>query len=149
MPADPTILADNAAQLLRLQSQVARLHSDGDLGEGWTVGVALAHLAFWDRRAVRLLDHWRIHGVAADDHPNDDVLNDALVDEWRLLTVRQAGGLAVSAAEAVNAAVERLDGKTVDAIIGVGDGNRLLHRGAHRREHLDQIERAVVGRRSI
>ncbi|MBI4306787.1 MAG: hypothetical protein HY678_10760 [Chloroflexi bacterium] len=87
-----------------------------------------------------LLDHWRKHGAAADDHPDDDILNDALVDEWRLLTVRQVGRLAVSGAKAVNTAVEELDAKTADAIIAVGDGNRLLHRGAHRREHLDEIE---------
>ncbi|MBI4305000.1 MAG: hypothetical protein HY678_01645 [Chloroflexi bacterium] len=141
MATPPAILADNAAQLRRLQALTARLDTgDRDLGSGWTIGVVLAHLAFWDRRAVLLLAQWRKHGSAADDHPDDGILNDALLDEWRLLTVRQAGELALSAAKAVNAAVEALDSKTADAIIAVGDGNTLLHRGAHRREHLDQIE---------
>jgi hypothetical protein len=107
------------------------------------VAVALAHLAFWDRRAALLLDYWRKHGTEPDDHPDDDILNDALLDEWRLLSVRQAGELAIAAARAVNAAVEALDSKTANLIVAAGD-DWLLHRGRHRREHLDHIERAIT-----
>jgi hypothetical protein len=141
MQAYPAILADNAAQLHRLQTLVARFGTrDRDLSGGWTVGVALAHLAFWDRRAVHLLDHWREHGVAANDHPDDDILNTVLLDEWRALPFLKSGELAVEAANAVNFLVEKLDTKTVEAIMSCGD-DWLLRRGRHRREHLDQIDR--------
>jgi len=42
----------NARSVDRLRQLVDRLDDRAmgrDLGEGWTVGVALAHLAFWDR----------------------------------------------------------------------------------------------------
>src|SRR3990172_1285410 len=56
---DPTLRAKNAREGLRLKALVARL-SDADLGRpvghGWTVADTLVHLAFWDLRAVTLID---------------------------------------------------------------------------------------------
>ena len=55
MPVDRSFVAENSRQRDRLKALVGRL-SDGDLrrplGEGWTVSTALAHMAFWDRRAL-------------------------------------------------------------------------------------------------
>jgi hypothetical protein len=145
MPVHPSILADNAAQLRRLQSIVTHLgNNDRDLDGGWTVAVALAHLAFWDRRAVLLLDYWRKHGRESVERHDDDIINAALLDEWKALTLRQAAELALSAAKAVNAAVEAMDDRTAEAVVMAGK-DRLLHRGPHRREHLDQIERVLSG----
>src|SRR4029434_7489333 len=59
MAADRSYVAENRAQLERLQAVVDRL-SDRDLAHpmdaGWTVAGVLAHLAFWDYRIVTLLD---------------------------------------------------------------------------------------------
>lgn len=141
------ILADNDAQLRRLEALVTRLgNSDRGLGDGWTVGIALAHLAFWDRRAVSLLNRWRQNGTPPDNHPDAVMLNDTLLDEWRMLGIRQSADLAVSAARAVNSEVEEVDAETAEAITSAGD-EWLLHRARHRREHLDQIERVMAGER--
>jgi hypothetical protein len=143
MAVATSVLADNAAQLRRLEAVVARLGPrDRDLGSGWTAGVALAHLAFWDRRAALFLDYWQRHGTGPNERHDADILNAALLDEWRLLSVRESGRLAVSAANSVNTAVEALDDTTADAIIA-GGHDRLLHRARHRREHIDQIESAL------
>ena len=147
MPVDQTVVDDNAAQTRRLEALVARL-SDADLardlGEGWTVAVALAHLAFWDRRAVYGLRRWAADGtpVNADD---DHILNEALVAQWRALPARRAAELAVEAARAVTAAVEGLSEQVASDVVARGL-DWLLHRARHRRDHIEQIEAAVGGR---
>ena len=148
MSIDNEVLAENAAQLRRLQSLADGL-SDADLqrdaGEGWTVAVAFAHLAFWDRLYLGVLSDWTSLGTPQDDPTsNDAVLNDALLGEWLALPPRSATALAVTAAQSVDAAVERLDDSVVDAILSHGQ-EHLLKRGRHRREHLDQIQQCAAG----
>src|SRR3972149_6549107 len=92
MPIDQRILNDSTVQTRRLEPLAARLSDEGlgrDLGDGWTVAVALAHLAFWDRRALYGLRRWAADGtpVNADD---DHILNEALVAQWRALPARRA-----------------------------------------------------------
>ena len=146
MPIDSVILTDNAAQRARLESLAGRLSDaelERDLGGGWTVAVALCHLAFWDRRAVLVLERWERDGTLPDN-PEPDLLNDALVAEWQLVPPRRAAALAVAAAQAVDHVIERLDARVSDAIRGRGEEWR-LRRAAHRREHLDQIDQALRG----
>ena len=76
MPDEAT-LNDNAAVTARLQALVSRL-SDADLGRdlggGWTVAVALSHLAFWDRRIAYMLERWMEDGTPHVEL-DDDVVN--------------------------------------------------------------------------
>jgi len=147
---DPAIAAENRAERTRLASLVGRL-SDADLerplGGGWTVAVALAHLAFWDRRGLLLLEQWERGQAPLPGEPDSygvEVLNGALLAEWRALAPRVAARLAVEAAEATDRKVETLGAGVVDAIIAGGESWR-LRRSLHRREHLDQIDRALAG----
>ncbi len=74
-------VAENTLERERLRALVARL-TDEDLslplGEGWTVAAALAHLAFWDQRALVLLRRWECTGVGTSpidiDATNDTIL---------------------------------------------------------------------------
>jgi hypothetical protein len=144
MPIDPNVVAGNASQRRRLETLVSRLTSDDrELASGWTVAATLAHLAFWDRRAALLLRRWEQKGTPPDE-PDVDLLNEALLEEWRALPVRRAGDLAVSAARAVDAVVEALDTRVVSAVTARGEGWR-LQRSNHRREHLGEIERVMQG----
>ncbi len=139
---DEGILRDNAEQLARLEALAAReIDFSRDLGGGWTVGVALAHMAFWDRRAVGLLKLWDGEGRLPDSI-YEDLLNDLLLPEWLAIEPPKAMELAVDAARAVNAAVESLEPDKADAIVMMGN-QFMLARGNHRREHLDQIEEAL------
>ena len=143
---DSDILAENAAECRRLQNLASRL-SDADLrrdaGGGWTVAVALAHLAFWDRLYLRVLENWATRGMPQDDPtPDPEILNDALLGEWRCLSPKRAADLAVAAAQTIDAALEALGVPAADAILAHGQ-EYLLRRGRHRREHLDQIERLI------
>ena len=146
MSIDSDILTENAAQRRRLESLASRL-SDADLhrdaGGGWTVAVAFAHLAFWDRVYLGVLSDWTTLGTPQlrPDY-EDDLLNDALLEEWLSLPPRSATALAVVAAQPIDEAVARLDASVVDAILAHGQ-EHLLKRGLHRREHLDQIQQML------
>ena len=111
------------------------------------VATALAHLAFWDRRATLLLDLWARGQTPPADGPawyGSDLLNQALLAEWLVLPPREAARLALEAAESVDRKVETFDAAVADAIIERGE-SWLLRRSAHRGEHLDQIERGLTG----
>ncbi|MGD8963285.1 MAG: hypothetical protein PVH43_12255, partial [Desulfobacterales bacterium] len=59
---DRPFVTENAKELERLRSLVERLTDDElifPIGNGWTIAVALAHLAFWDQRALFLLRQWK------------------------------------------------------------------------------------------
>ena len=62
MSVDRSYIAENKTQLTRLQALLAG-RSDADLARpmaaGWTVAGVLGHLAFWDQRALILLEHWK------------------------------------------------------------------------------------------
>jgi hypothetical protein len=146
MSADAAITAANRDATRDLDALLARLGDadlERDLGEGWTVAVALAHAAFWDRRAVLVFERWTRDGTPYRDQ-DDDILNDALFDEWQALPPRAAADLALAAAKAIDATVEGLRDDIVAAVIAQGD-SFLLTRSNHRREHIEQIEAALAG----
>jgi hypothetical protein len=105
------------------------------------VAVALAHVAFWDKRAVAGLRRWARAGTPVTD-ADDEILNEALFEQWRSLPPRRAAALAVEAAREVTAVVEGLPDAVAVVVVGRGLG-WLLRRGNHRREHIEQIEAAV------
>jgi hypothetical protein len=108
------------------------------ISNGWTVAAVLAHLAFWDRRAARLLDRWARTGV----HPSPadaDALNDALLPQWRLLPPRAAAEEALAAAEEVDAKIAAL---SAEMARDVAEAHSIaIARSEHRDEHLDEMER--------
>ena len=57
MTLDRSFIALNRASTERIRALAARL-SDEEMqhpvGEHWTVAIALAHLAFWDRRVMNI-----------------------------------------------------------------------------------------------
>src|SRR5262245_35020810 len=103
MPADQAINKENEDATGRLAALVEMM-SDGDLvrdlGDGWTVAVALAHAGFWDRRTVKVFERWVRDGTPYRDQ-DDDILNTALVDEWRAIPPQRAAEMAVEAAHSV------------------------------------------------
>ena len=130
---DRSYIAQNDAQRARLRAVAERL-SDEQLGRsldgGWTVAAALAHLAFWDRRAVVLLEKWEREGyepITVDP----DVLNEALLAEWLALPPREAARLALSAAESVDRKLETVNPELIEAIAAAGNA-RWIVRAAHR-----------------
>jgi hypothetical protein len=134
-------VADNARELDRLRALTERLTDEElifPIGNGWTIAVALAHLAFWDQRALFLLRKWKKDGVEAS--PIDiDITNDALLPLWLAVPPRKAANLAISSAEAIDRELEEAPTELINEIVSLGEKFR-LYRSFHRKQHLDEIE---------
>ena len=126
---------------------------DRDLGRpmdaGWTVAAVLAHVAFWDQRIVVLLDEWEQRGPSwtppLEEASDVDWVNDAAKPLCLALPPRVAAELAVAIAETVDRRVAAVSDAIIEA--NARDGGPFLswRRAVHRREHLDEIERALRG----
>jgi hypothetical protein len=152
MAADRSYVAENQAQLERLQAVVDRL-SDRDLAHsmdaGWTVAGVLAHLAFWDYRIVTLLDGWGPDGRGTRppsfSENSVDWVNDAGKPLCLALAPREAARLAVAAAKEADRRVAGLSEALIAANSAAGNPIN-VDRAEHRREHLDEIEEALSRR---
>jgi hypothetical protein len=147
MPRD---VAHDSRERERLESLVGRL-TDAELArplsDGWTIAAVLAHVAFWDRRAVVLMERWRHQGVTASTTDPHEI-NDAMKDQWLALPPRVAARLAVDAARLADAAVATADETLIRDMESMNAGVN-VQRAEHRAEHLDQIERALAQRDAV
>jgi Mycothiol maleylpyruvate isomerase N-terminal domain len=147
MTIDRGFVEHNDRERARLRALVGRL-SDADLARplpaGWTVAAVLGHLAFWDQRALLLLDTWEQKGIAPPAHHEADTdwINDAGKPFLLAMPPRRLADLTVSIAEAVDRRVGGLSDDLVTRNAAAGNPVNLL-RAEHRREHLDQIEAAL------
>ena len=142
-----SLVLENSKERERLRTLVARITDEElklPLYAGWTVAVALAHLAFWDQRSVVLMREWKQTNVAAS--PTDtDVINDALIPFFLAIPPRVAANLALSCAEAIDRELEEASPELITAIEDLGDPHR-LNRAIHRKMHLDEIESLLQAR---
>jgi hypothetical protein len=138
---DRAFIVENQRERDRLRRLVDRI-SDQELSlpmsEGWTIAAALAHLAFWDQRALVLIKKWKIGGVTSSAI-DDDVTNDSILPLCLAIPPRVAARLAVTAAEAIDCELEKADENLISDIWQLGERFR-LYRSDHRKLHLDQIE---------
>ncbi len=149
MAEDRKHQSGNDAERLRLHTLVARL-SDQDLlrpmPAGWTIAAILAHMAFWDARAVVWLDKWAggVEPTKPDYETPDDVdwINDSAKPLCLALPPRDAANLALRLADEADRKVAALSDDMLAKVraLGVPFG---LARGEHRKEHLDDIERML------
>jgi DinB family protein len=135
----------NRASRERLAVLTARAGKrDAPVDGGWTVAALLAHLAFWDRLAVaRLQKHLRDGEppvLAAD--AVTDLTNAAGMREWKDTPLSVAGAQASEAAAEIDQLIESLPADKVETLKSFGR-TFLFDRSEHRKEHLDQIERAL------
>jgi hypothetical protein len=152
-PADRSYLARNDSSRAQLRETIGALTADQlalttEEG-GWTIGQVLGHVAFWDRF---LTTRWRA-AVAAGPamqpgtlpHELSDLLNATLPPSWAALAV-DSPELAVSemlaAADEVDAVIAGLPAET-PVLEVLATRTSLLDRSIHRKEHLDQIRRAI------
>jgi uncharacterized damage-inducible protein DinB len=149
MSVDRSYAAENDSERGRLRALVRGLN-DEDLARpmeaGWTVASVLAHVAFWDQRIIVLLDEWVRRGPSwrppLEDERDVDWVNDAAKPFLLALPPRVAAELAVTVAEAVDRRVATASDAILEANARAGPFLN-WRRAVHRREHLDEIERAL------
>jgi hypothetical protein len=138
-------MAQNIEERERLRALVARLHESDftrDVGGGWTVTTVLVHLGFWDRQRLFLLKRWLQDGQLPSTG-DADVINDTVTAISKAIPPRAAALLAVEAAEAIDFELEQLTPEQAAALESAGSPT-LLNRHVHRRDHIEQIEQALV-----
>ena len=146
---DRSYAAENDAERGRLRSLIARL-SDGELSRpmpaGWTVAGVLAHIGFWDARAIYFLDKWGPNGEPSTYEAEDtDAVNNSAKPLCLALPPRDAARLALRLAEEADRKVNALSDSMLAKIQAKGNPPFNLSRAIHRKEHLDQIEGALHG----
>ena len=149
MAVDRSHEAANDAERARMGSLVARLKDEElarPMPDGWTVAAQLAHVGFWDARAIFALGKWA-RGIdpppAGDYEPEDPAwINDSAKPLCLALPPRTAAQLALSLAMHADSGIAALSDDLVERIRVVGPFN--ISRAEHRREHLDEIEQALA-----
>jgi hypothetical protein len=112
------------------------------VGEHWNVGVALAHLAFWDGRVLNALDASEREGKVVA--PTIDIaVNDISLPLWWAIPPREAAKLAIEAAEKLDQRLENLSPDLLEQIAAFNV--RYLNRALHRGQHLDEVDQALKG----
>lgn len=139
-------MSENTSEHGRLAELAARLTEEElsrPLQAGWTVAAALAHLAFWDVRAILLIHKWMREGIGPS--PADtDIINDSARALCLAIPPRVAAGLAVEKSLEINQVIENLSPEMVERIQTIGTAVHLT-RFEHKRMHREEIER-VLGR---
>ena len=145
MQIDPSYIQLNRASTERMRRLVQRL-SNADLqhpvGEHWTVAIALAHLAFWDRRVLLAVDRTGPGGKLLK--PDIDlIVNDMLLPLFAAIPPGQAAQLAIQTADVLDKRLEALPQPLLEQLFQ--HNKRWLIRALHRNEHLDEVDAALNG----
>jgi hypothetical protein len=143
MAIDRSFILKNHASTRRIRDLATRL-SDAEMqtpvGEHWTVAIVFAHLAFWDRRVMYVLDMTQRDGKLFI--PEIDIfVNDLSLPLWAAIPPREAVRIAIESAEAVDKQLEGFPPALLEEIYTYN--KRWVERGMHRGEHLDEAEAAL------
>ncbi|MEI7742443.1 MAG: maleylpyruvate isomerase N-terminal domain-containing protein [Chloroflexota bacterium] len=137
--------AEATAALADLVSTLGDADLAADLGEGWTVAMALAHLAYWDSFHLARWVHAAAGGLVCPPPAANEVTsrsNEALEATWRALPVAATVALFLDAAAAIDTYVAALADEQVDGA-RAADGANWVDRAPHRRDHTTQIALAL------
>ena len=108
MTLDRSFLERNRASTNRIRALAGRLTDEEmqhPVGEHWTVAIALAHLAFWDRRVIYVLDNTERDGKLFI--PEIDIfVNDLSLPLWAAIPPRAAARIAIESAQALDIRLE-------------------------------------------
>ena len=143
MTPDQSFIERNRASTDRIRALAARLTDEQlqhPVGEHWTVAILLAHLAFWDRRVMDILDITERDGRLFA--PEIDVsVNDLLLPFFAAIPPRQAARIAIKAAEALDQRLESFSPALLEEIYTYN--KRWVVRALHRGDHLDEADAAL------
>jgi hypothetical protein len=143
MALDRSYIESNRASTKRIRTLVARLTDDEmrhPVGEHWTVAIALAHISFWDRRVLYVLDKTERDGKLFI--PEIDIfVNDLSLPLWAAIPPREAARLCIETAETLDKRLEDFPPALLEEIYAYNQ--RWVVRALHRGEHLNDVDAAL------
>jgi len=143
MTLDRAFVELNRASRERMQMLADGL-SDEEMqtkvGEHLTVGIVYAHIAWWDRRVMYVLDMTEKDGRLFI--PEIDIfVNDLSLPLWAAVPPREGARIALENAEALDKRLEEYPQALLEEIYNYN--KRWVVRALHRGEHLDEAEAAL------
>lgn len=143
MTLDTSFIVLNRASTERIRKLAASLNDrqmQTKVGEHWTIAIALAHLAFWDRRVIYVLDVTERDGKLFI--PEIDIfVNDLSLPLWAVIPPREAARIAIETSEALDKRLEEFSPALLEEIYNYN--KRWVIRSLHRGEHLDEVDAAL------
>jgi len=147
MTVDRSFIERNRASTERIRKMAARLSDDEmqhPVGEHWTVAIVMAHLAFWDRRVMYVLD------MTERDRklfiPEIGIfVNDLSLPLWAAIPPREAARIAIETAETCDKRLETFPPSLLEKIYTYN--KRWVDRSLHRGEHLAEADAALKARK--
>jgi hypothetical protein len=143
MTIDRSYIEQNRRSTGRIRDLVLRLSDDEmqqPVGQDWTVAIVLAHLAFWDRRVLYVLDMTERDGKLFV--PEIDIfVNDLSLPLWAAIPPREAARIAIQTAEEVDLRLEAFPEALLEEMVTYN--KRWVVRALHRDEHLDEVDAAL------
>jgi hypothetical protein len=140
---DRSYIELNRASRERMRSLADRLSAEEMLtkvGEHWTVAIVYAHIAWWDRRVVYVLDMTEKDGRLFV--PEIDIfVNDLSLPLWAAVPPREAVRIAMENAEALDNRLEAYPEALLEEIYNYN--KRWVIRALHRDEHLNEADAAL------
>jgi hypothetical protein len=140
---DKSFIKLNNKSRERMQALAERL-SDNEMqskvGEHWTVAIVFAHIAWWDRRVMYVLDMTEKNGELF--MPEIDIfVNDLSLPLWAAVPPREAVHIAMENAEAVDKRLEEYPENLLEELLNYN--KRWVIRALHRNDHLDEADAAL------
>ena len=145
MTIDHAFIELNRASRERMRALAERLNDEEMLtkvGEHWTVGIVYAHIAWWDRRVMYVLDMTEKDGKLFILEI-DIFVNDLSLPLWAAVPPREAVRIALETAEALDKRLEGYSPKLREEIYNYN--KRWIIRALHRDEHLNEADAALRG----
>ena len=143
MTLDTSYVELNRASTERIRALAARL-TDAELqtrvGAHWTVAITLAHLAFWDRRVLLVLDMTEREGKLVPAEM-EIFVNDLSLPLWAAIPPREAARIAIETAEQLDKRLEKFSPALLEEMYAYN--KRWVVRALHRNEHLNEAEAAL------
>lgn len=140
---DRSYIELNRASRERMRSLADRLSDEEMLtkvGEHWTVAIVYAHIAWWDRRVMYVLDMTERDGRLFI--PEIDIfVNDLSLPLWAAVPPREAVRIAMENAEALDKRLEAYPEALLEEIFN--HNKRWVIRALHRNEHLNEADAAL------
>jgi len=143
MAMERSFIELNRASRERMRALAERLTDEQlqtRVGEHWTVGIIYAHIAWWDRRVIYVLDMTEKNGKLFI--PEIDIfVNDLSLPLWAAVPAREAVRIAMENAEALDRRLEEYSPALLEEIYNYN--KRWVIRALHRNEHLDEADAVV------